>query len=80
MNGYTPTLTPADILPAERLQVGGRLHVALLDLIDALEGEQDEDLLRLTLHGWTQAQVAIELGIHQTTVSRRLKALLARAA
>jgi DNA-directed RNA polymerase specialized sigma24 family protein len=77
---YRPQLATTDILPVNTLQVGGGRHIALMDLLAALESEEEEDMLRLLLHGWTQAQVAVELGIHQTTVSRRLKVLVKRAA
>ena len=73
-------MTALDVLPSTTLLVGGPRHVHVLDLIGALENEQEEDLLRQLLHGWTQAEVAIEFGVHQSTVSRRLKRLVGRAA
>jgi len=69
-----------DILSAETLPVGGGRHLLLLDLIAALEDADEEDLLRLVLVGWTQMQIAEELGVAQSTVSRRLKRLIFRAA
>jgi DNA-binding NarL/FixJ family response regulator len=77
---YRATMVTTDILPAEAMEVGGGRHLLVLDLIAAIESEQEEDMVRLLLHGWTQEEVAVELGVHQSTVSRRLKALMRRAA
>jgi DNA-directed RNA polymerase specialized sigma24 family protein len=72
-------MATTDVLPAESIPVGGGRHLLLLDLIGALGDEEEEDMLRLLLHGWTQEQVADELKVAQSTVSRRLKRLVARA-
>jgi DNA-directed RNA polymerase specialized sigma24 family protein len=73
-------MSSTDILPAGTLAVGGLRHVLVLDLISSLESAEEEDLFRMALHGWTQAQIAGELGVDQSTVSRRLKRLIGRAA
>lgn len=73
-------MVTADVLSLETLEVGNGRHVHILDLIGALESEDEEDMLRMLLHGWTQAQVATEFGVVQSTISRRLKRLVGRAA
>lgn len=77
---YRPTMATTDILPADTVVVGGGRHLLVLDLIRALESEEEEEMLRLVLHGWTQEQVAKELGVVHSTISRRLKRLIQRAA
>jgi len=77
---YKPKMATTDVLPAETIEVGGARHLRVLDIIWALESEEEEDMFRMLLHGWTQEQVAKEFRVHQTTISRRLKALMRRAA
>lgn len=76
---YRPQMSTGDVLSLENLVVGGGRHVQLLDLIDALRSEEEEDMLRMLLNGWSQEKVGEDLGIDQATVSRRLKRLVQRA-
>lgn len=65
-----------DLLAPERLIVGGKRHTQMLDILQSLTSEEEEDLLRLVLHGWSQADIAEEFGVQQGTISKRLRRLL----
>lgn len=46
-----------------------------MDLLGSIQSEEEEDLVRLLLHGWKQQDIALEFGVHQTTISRRVNRL-----
>ena len=76
---YIPTITTSDVLNISRLHIGATPHVKVLDLIRAIRSEDEEDLVRMVLYGWTQADIAIEYGVNQSSVSRRLATILRHA-
>jgi len=59
--------------------VGGKRHVQVMNLLANLSSEEEEDLLRSVLGGWTQQDIAQEFGMSQTTVHRRIRQLLKHA-
>ena len=68
-----------DVFPALNLPLAGWPHLTLVDLLDACQGPIDEEVLRQRLNGATQLDIAQEMGIHQTSISRRLFRLMERA-
>lgn len=76
---YRSKMHSTDILSPERLLVGGKRHVQVVNLLTNLVSEEEEDLLRLVLHGWSQADIAEEFGVTQGAISKRLRRLLRNA-
>lgn len=76
---YRSRLRTSDLIPVERVLVGGKRHTQVVDLITSLGSEEEEDLLRLVLHGWTQQDIASEFGVTQGAISKRLRKLLRNA-
>ena len=68
-----------DVFPALNLPLAGWPHLTLVDLLDACQGPIDEEVLRQRLNGATQLDIAQEMGVHQTSISRRLFRLMERA-
>lgn len=77
--GYRASISTGDVLNVGRLYVGNKRHVQVLDLIRAIKTEEEEDLVRLVIYGWPQEAIAAEYGVHQSNISRRLRAILNRA-
>lgn len=59
--------------------VGTSAHVGLLDLLDATADWLDRQILVGLLIGHKQLVIAANLGISQSTVSRRIKNLIERS-
>lgn len=76
---YRTRLKTGDFLPLNRLYVGSKKHTQTMDLLSAIQSEDEEDLVRLVLHGWNQQSIAEEFGVHQTTIGRRLRRILRHA-
>ena len=76
---YRSRLRSVDLIPAERILVGGKRHIQVVNLLSNLSSEEEEDLLRLVLHGWSQADIATEFGVTQGAISKRLRKLLRNA-
>jgi DNA-binding NarL/FixJ family response regulator len=76
---YQPVLRATDVAAADRLTPGSGRHCFLLDLIASIESEDEEDIVRLAHHGWSQAEIAIEFGITQQAVSKKLKQIVSRS-
>ena len=76
---YRSRLRSVDLIPAERIMVGGKRHLQVVNLLANLASEEEEDLLRLVLHGWSQMEIAAEFGVSQSTISKRLRRLLRSA-
>lgn len=72
---YKTRLRTWDFLPLDKLHVGSRRHTWTMDLLGSIATEEEEDLVRLLLHGWKQQDIAAEFGVHQTTISRRVSRL-----
>lgn len=72
---FKTQLHSTDFLSPDRLYVGSKRHVQLVDLLNCVLSEQDEDLVRLVAHGWTQEEIAKEFGVDQTTISLWLREL-----
>lgn len=79
MRKYRTSLRTGDFLAINRLHIGNRRHTQTMDLLSAIQTEEDEDLVRLVLHGWRQEDIAAEFGVHQTTIGRRLRKILRHA-
>lgn len=76
---YRSRLRTVDLIPAERILVGGKRHIQVVNLLVNLSSEEEEDLLRLVLHGWNQRDIAAEFGVSQSAISKRLRRLLRSA-
>ena len=77
--GYRPSLRSTDILNPDRLYIGSKKHVQMVDLLGCIWNEQDEDLIRLLSHGWTQREIAEEFGVAQQTISNWIRNLKSHA-
>jgi DNA-directed RNA polymerase specialized sigma24 family protein len=78
-DGYKPSLRSTDILNPDRLYIGSKRHVQIVDLLSCVWSEQDEDLVRLLGHGWSQQEVAREFGVSQQTISQWIRELRSHA-
>lgn len=77
---YRTRLRTSDFLPIQRMHVGSKGHTHTMDVLAAIQNEDDEDIVRLALSGWSHESIAAEFGVHQTTISRRLRKIFSNAA
>lgn len=79
MTNYRPTITTADLWSGVTEGVGSLKHCKVIDLIAALRGPEEEEILRLLKNGCSQDDIAAIMGIGQQRISERYKELLRRA-
>lgn len=81
---YEPTITTHDLWQGLEQEVGSVKHCHLIDLVDAIQSPEDEELLVL-LHGGhnraghTEQEVGVILGIPEQAVQQQFRRILARA-
>lgn len=73
--GYKPQLRSTDLLNPDRLYIGSKRHVQIVDLLACIWNEQDEDLVTLLAKGWSQGEIAKEFGVDRSTISDWIRQL-----
>jgi DNA-directed RNA polymerase specialized sigma24 family protein len=78
-SGYKTNLKSTDFLDPERLYLGSKRHLKVVDLLNCVWSEDEEDLVRLVAHGWSQEEIAIEFNVDARTVRRWLQSIRSHA-